>query len=191
MFCLSEMLSTKLLETTSTLNGKKEEKRVKIAEEKPKTKSSKKSELSNQQQIKKKVVKSRSPAKITPKKEPKLAKEEPKEKPNLQKKEPKLAEKVKTKVKEQSSLKESKKEAKTPDKTKTEKPAASDKQSRFLKYQQWQNRAGPSAPGSKEVPKVCNCVYHYNGSISFMKNIIIHSVLILVLLHQRSWPDFV
>ena len=31
---------------------------------------------------------------------------------------------------------------------------ASDKQARYLKYQQWQNRAGPSAPGSKEVPQV-------------------------------------
>jgi len=35
----------------------------------------------------------------------------------------------------------------------------SSKKERFMKYQQWQNRAGPSAPGSKEVPQV-GCRFH-------------------------------
>nr|CAB3265534.1 replication factor C subunit 1-like [Phallusia mammillata] len=30
---------------------------------------------------------------------------------------------------------------------------SSAKKERFMKYQQWQNRSGPSAPGSKEIPK--------------------------------------
>ena len=44
--------------------------------------------------------------------------------------------------------------SKQKDVSKSTEAAVSDKQKRFLKFQKWQNRAGPSAPGSKEVPQV-------------------------------------
>jgi len=137
---LLDSLSKKLAKAASTHNGKVKEKEIATMQEKASAKTSKKTELTNQHQIKKEVTKNRSSEKITPVKEPKFPEE-------------------KAKPKEQASQKQSKKEAKTPDKsnTRNDKSAVSDKHSRFLKYQQWQNRAGPPAPGSKEVPKVRKC----------------------------------
>ena len=140
-------LSSKLAETVSIHNGKDDVKeKSKEATKKNRNASKKLSQKVTEnrnasKKVSQKVTSLPSPAKVTSKKETKASKVLDSEKQNsLNSDKNKLS-----------------KDTKTPDKS--EKNSSGDKQTRFLKYQQWQNRAGPTAPGSKEVPAVILLIF--------------------------------